>query len=301
MLKTFTPFTLRGDVSLSALETIAQALSFAPCEPGEESSQGWVPPRGIAHGALVEQVGDYYVMQLMTETKAVPGDVLTRAVDAWVAAVEAEHGRKPGKRERRDRREDERLNLLPTAFPRRSAVLALIERGSPARVLIGSSSPARVTVVSAALSRGRPIKALPRATQKPLQALLSASLWADDGEPSFSDLSLGRSATLVGGEPGARSRIRFDNLPLSTEEVREHLTLMAVDKLEMGWRGEIAFTLADNGRWSSIHYLAGLLERRSTDEAADAFDANIALTAPALFGALDAVEGWLGGLQVEEP
>ena len=42
---------------LPALEEGLQKAAFQPCRPSQEKSEGWVPPRGEAHGALVEQPG----------------------------------------------------------------------------------------------------------------------------------------------------------------------------------------------------------------------------------------------------
>ena len=43
---------------------------FAECGPTQERAAGWVPPRGEAHGALVEVVDGQMLLRLMVESKA---------------------------------------------------------------------------------------------------------------------------------------------------------------------------------------------------------------------------------------
>ena len=62
--------------ALSALEARLQAARFVECSPSQAESVGWVAPRGEKHAALVESVGRQLILQLCTETRAVPGSAL---------------------------------------------------------------------------------------------------------------------------------------------------------------------------------------------------------------------------------
>lgn len=100
---------------------IAEALAAVPfvaCGPTQQASIGWVPPRGVEHGALLEAVGNHWIASTKQETKAVPAQVLKRRVDEMAKKVEDETGRKPGKKLRKELKEKALLELLPAAFPK---------------------------------------------------------------------------------------------------------------------------------------------------------------------------------------
>lgn len=66
---------------LAAIEEALAKSPFIECGATQQKSAGWVPPRGEAHGALVESIGGQWIARLMTETKSVPGDVLARIAE----------------------------------------------------------------------------------------------------------------------------------------------------------------------------------------------------------------------------
>ena len=113
--------------SAAELESALAAEPFAECGATQQKSTGWVPPRGDEHGALVETVDGQWIARFAIETKAVPGDAVRRKVEEAVQHIEKTTGRKPGKKELRDLRDDALISLLPQAFPRRSTVTVWIE------------------------------------------------------------------------------------------------------------------------------------------------------------------------------
>ncbi len=95
---------------------------------------GWVPPRGEAHGALAESVGGQWILRFMTESKMLPGSVLARKVKDKAARIEKETGRKPGKKETRELKEEAKLDLLPMAFTKQGSMWVWID--TEARLLV---------------------------------------------------------------------------------------------------------------------------------------------------------------------
>lgn len=83
-----------------------EARGFVPCGSTQEKSVGWVPPRGNEHDEFAPVIGGHTILKLTTEVKSVPSDVLQRKVDEQVAHIEQTTGRKPGKKERREIKED---------------------------------------------------------------------------------------------------------------------------------------------------------------------------------------------------
>lgn len=99
---------------------------FLPCRANQAKATGWEPPRE-ALGDLVEGVAGQIIGRFVIETKAVPADAVRKRVDELADAIEQTTGRKPGKRERKDLREDAMQELLPHAFPKRTACTVWID------------------------------------------------------------------------------------------------------------------------------------------------------------------------------
>ncbi len=112
----------RIEASWSAsLEQAEQGLAqhrFVPCSPSQEKSAGWTEPRGQEHGPLLESIGGQWLLEFMIESKTLPASVVRRKVDERCAQIEAATGRKPGKKEKKDLKEDITHQLLPLATPR---------------------------------------------------------------------------------------------------------------------------------------------------------------------------------------
>ncbi|HOB97079.1 MAG TPA: recombination-associated protein RdgC, partial [Aquabacterium sp.] len=98
------------------------AAPFAECGATQQRSAGWVSPRGEAHGALVEAIDGQWLLQLMVESKIVPGSVIKRQVETLAAKIEQTTGRKPGKKETKELKDQALLDLLPMAFTKRASV-----------------------------------------------------------------------------------------------------------------------------------------------------------------------------------
>ena len=114
-------------ISLEQLEAALQAVRFVECGLTQEKSVGWTAPRGQEHGALVESVGGQWLLKLMLESKVVPGSVIARKVKERAAQIEAATGRKPGKKESRELKDEARLELLPMAFTKQASCLVWID------------------------------------------------------------------------------------------------------------------------------------------------------------------------------
>lgn len=117
-----------GKVILSGVEEALAKVPFMECGATQEKSYGWVPPRGEAEGALVESVGGQWILRFKRESKMVPGSVLTRRVAEKAARIEQETGRKPGRKETKELKDEAKLDLLPMAFTKQSTTFVWIDR-----------------------------------------------------------------------------------------------------------------------------------------------------------------------------
>ena len=128
MIKNAFVYRVRGATELGSAALI-EALStnnFAPCAPTQEKSVGWVAPRET-NGALVESIDSQWIAELAIETKSVPKSEIDKFVAAAVDRIEQETGRKPGKKERRELKEEALVSLLPNAFAKRKDIPVWID------------------------------------------------------------------------------------------------------------------------------------------------------------------------------
>jgi len=108
------------------IETALSANRFTECTPGQGKSVGWTEPRNVANGPLLESIGGKWIAKLLIETKAVPSSVVKRKAELQAQEIEAQTGRKPGKKETREMREDILHSLLPQAFAKQGSVMVWI-------------------------------------------------------------------------------------------------------------------------------------------------------------------------------
>ena len=83
MYRMLSPWTLTA----AQLEEALEPARFVECAGSQEKSVGWVEPRGIAHGALVEIVAGQWILKLMVESKVLPASVVKRRAQEQIAQI----------------------------------------------------------------------------------------------------------------------------------------------------------------------------------------------------------------------
>ena len=274
MFKNLTIYRISGQVvTLNQLEAALQKTPFVECGTTQEKSAGWVPPRGEAHGALVESIGGQWIARLMIETKAVPGDALARKVKEKAERIEQETGRKPGKKETRDLKEEARLDLLPMAFTKQSSTWVWID--PQARTLvIDTSSQARADEVARSLVEQVPAGfalALLNTKTAPQAAMAH---WLNEQEPP-EGFTVDRECELKSQDED-KSVVRYANHPLDIQEVQDHIKAgLQPTRLALTWDDRVSFTLTQQLQVKGIRFLDSVFESQQADEGG--FDADVAI------------------------
>ena len=281
-------------------EALAQE-PFTPCTATQQRSTGWVPPRGEAHGALVEAVDGQWIARFQIETKSVPGDAVREHAEAAAANIEKTTGRKLGKKELRDLRDDALQALLPSAFPRRTVVTAWIDPARRWLVLdtcTVSKADELVTSLVRVAGQGFEVRLLH--TQQTPQAVMAAWLAADSADQLPEAFHVERECELKGSgdEPAL---VRFSRHDLATEEIRQHIAEGKLPtKLALRWQGRVAFTLTHTFDLRRIAFQERVFEKTDANAAADLFDADVALATGELGGLITGLVDALGGLATSE-
>lgn len=277
---------------LSLLQQALEASPFVECGATQEQSGGWVAPRGEQHGLLAESVGGQWVLRFRTEKRVLPGAVVARRVEEKVRQITQQSGRTPGRKERRDLKDEARLDLLPQAFTQQHGVDVWID--PEARLLlVASNSQTRADAITTALVealQGLSLALLDTRTSP--QAAMSAWLLAQEAPAGF---SIDNECELKAAE-GDKAVVRYARHPLDIAEVPEHIRAGKLPtRLAMTWQGRVSFVLTEGLQLRRVALLE--TEQQERQRGDGDFDADVALATGELRQMLPDVIAALGGEQ----
>jgi recombination associated protein RdgC len=266
---------------------------FVECGATQPLSSGWVEPRGVEHAPLVELIAGQWLLKLMVEQKVLPGAVIRRRCDEIAAHIELTTGRKPGKKQIKELKEQAQLELLPQAFTRQSAVRVWIDPDARLLMLDVSSSKRAEEVVT------QLVKALQGFNVRPLQTTMAPAtamaLWLSSGEAPQA-FSVDRECELKSADE-MKSVVRYARHALDIDEVREHIAAgKQPTRLAMTWHGRVSFVLTEAMQIKRLAFDDVVFEstKGSKNHADDGFDTDAAIATgelsqliPDLINALD--------------
>ena len=278
--------------SLAALEDALQGQRYVECTPTQEESSGWVPPRGLEHGALAESIGGHWILRLMTETRSVPGSVVSRKVDERVAQIEQTTGRKPGKKERAEIKENVKHELLPMAFSKQGATTVWIDPAAGLLVLDTSSMSRADAVVTALVTCMDGLAVSLVHTQHSPASSMAGWLNSQEAPSGF---SIDREVELRATDE-SKAVVRYANHALDIDQVREHVAGGKMPtRLAMTWDDRVSFQLTEGLTLRKIKFLEGVFEGKGDKE--DEFDGDVAIFTGELSGLIKDLVAALGGEQ----
>jgi len=259
--------------TVAQVESSLDGARFVECGPSQERSIGWVEPRGEAHGPLVEAVGGQWLLKLMMEVKAVPASVLARKVKEQVDHIEATTGRKPGKKEKRDIKEDLKLSLLPMAFCKQTSVVVWIDPKARLLVLDAGSQAKADEAVSAL------VKSLDGFAPMLLNTMTSPAVamseWLVSQQPP-AGFSVDRECELKATDE-SKAVVRYARHPLDNDEVVAHVQGgKQASRLALTWNDRVSFMLTESLQLKKIVFLDVVMDGQSSGKN-EGFDTDVAL------------------------
>ena len=264
-------------VTPAQLEAALDPARFVGCAGSQEKSVGWVEPRGVAHGPLVEIVEGQWILKLMVESKVLPASVVKRRAQEQIAQIEATTGRKPGKKESREIQEDARMSLLPMAFTKQGSVTVWIDPKATLLVL-DAGSQSRADEVMTCLVKaidGFAVKLIE--TQVSPAAAMAQWLATKEAPAGF---TVDRECELKAADE-SKAVVRYTRHALDTDEVSEHIAQGKMPtRLAMTWNDHVSFVLTEALQLKRVAVLDVVLEAAATlssDGKADNFDADVAI------------------------
>lgn len=275
------------------LEQVEEALArtpFTECGATQERSSGWLPPRGDAEGPLVESVGGQWILRFMSESKMLPASVLQRKVLEKCEAIERTSGRKPGKKEKQELKDEARLDLLPMAFTKQAGLWVWIDPRTRFLVL-DTGSQARADEVVTLLVDGLPGFAVALLdTQTSPQAAMAH--WLASQEPP-AGFSIDQECELKSADE-SKSVVRYARHPLDIDEVRAHIEAGKLPtKLALTWDDRVSLLLTEGLQIKKITFLDTVFDGQSQDDGG--FDTDVAIATGELAGLLPDLIAALGG------
>lgn len=284
--------TSSGLITAAKLEDAFNRIyAFEPCTSNEEKSIGFVPPRCEEHGALVEGVNGQLIMKLMTETRSVPGPVITLKAKERAAQIESTTGRKPGKKETREIKDDIRLELLPDAFPKQCTSLIWIDPVARLLVIDAASQSKADEVVTMLVKSIEGIAV--RLIDTKVSPTAAMSEWLISQEPP-AGFSVDRECELKAADE-SKAVVRYSRSPLDTDDVREHVESGKLPtRLALTWDSRVSFVLTENLQIKKLKFLEVVFEKTSAGKD-DGFDADVAIMTGELCKLIPALSDALGG------
>lgn len=279
MFKQAILYSISNGIPNANLELIGENLekaAFVECGKTQDRSVGWIPPRGEAGGLLIESVGGQWILRFMSETKVVPGSAIARLVKEKAERIEQETGRKPGRKETRELKDEARLDLLPVAFTKQVSTWVWIDPVA-GTIAIDTSRQTLADDVITALVESIPdiIVCLVNTKTSPQAAM--AHWLADDHDHLYVDHSfiVGRECELKSADE-AKATVRYGRHPLDIAEVQQHIQQGKLPtKLALTWDDRVSFVLTEGLQIKKLAFLDSVFESTKADEGG--FDTDVAI------------------------
>ncbi|MBK1686506.1 recombination-associated protein RdgC [Rubrivivax gelatinosus] len=282
---------------LAEIEDRLAGARFLPCGATDPESSGFVEPRGENHGALAESVGGQIILKLRAETKAVPGGVVKDELERRLDAVEQETGRRPKGKRAKELKEEIVRELLPRAFPKRSATMVWIAPKAGLVVLgvTGAKKADAIVTRLVELLGGGFRLGLAQTQLAPATAM--AAWLADKEAPA--GFTIDRDCELK--QPDSeKAAVRYARHTLELDEIGEHIRAGKLPtQLALTWQGRVSFVLAESMAIKRIKLLDGVLEQAEAQAQREGrdFDGDVALVTGEMTGLIADLAEALGGWQ----
>ena len=278
---------------MATVAQVEEALAKAPfmeCGATQEKSLGWTPPRGEAHGAMVESIGGQLIARFMVESKVLPGSVLARRVKEKAERIEKETGRKPGKKESKELKDEAKVDLLPMAFTKQTSVWVWIDIAARLLVLDTSSQGRADEVVTLLVEALPGLSVSLLNTQTSPQAAMAH--WLKEQEPPVG-FTVDRECELKSSSE-EKAVVKYGRHPLDIEEVQAHIDAGKLPtRLAMTWNDRVSFLLTDGLQVRKLQFLDTVFEGTKSDDGG--FDTDVAIATGELVKLIPDLIEALGG------
>lgn len=291
-------YRVSNPMSLMAqLATIEQQLlpfQFTPCGSNDMAKTGWVPATAFSQ-TLAHQANGQYLLTVQRQEKILPGPVIKQELNARIAKLESEQGRKLKKTEKDSLKDEVLHSLLPRAFTKDSRTQLWIDITSG--LIVVDASSARKAEDALALLRKSlgSLPVIPLTIENPVE--LTITEWVRSGNAP-SGFTIGDAAELKAIlADGGIARVKKQDL--ISDEIATHIEAgKVVTKLALDWQQRVTFTLTDDAILTRLKFCDELIDQNDDIDREDVlarFDADFTLMTGELSALIKQLVTALGG------
>lgn len=279
---------------LATLETQLEQFRFTPCGSQDLARTGWVPATA-EHSLLTHQANGQYLLTVQRQQKIIPTPVIKQHLDARIAKLEADQGRRLKKTEKDSLKDEVLHSLLPRAFVKDSRTQLWIDMVN-SLIIVDASSAKRAEDALALLRKSLgSLPVVPLTIETPVELTLTE--WVRSGGVP-AGFAMGDAAELKAVlEAGGIARVKKQDLV--SDEIATHIEAgKVVTKLALDWQQRIGFTLADDFTIGRLKFCDELRDQNDDIDREDVltrFDADFTLMTGELSALIGNLVTALGG------
>lgn len=291
-------YPLDEPFQLSA-EELHDKLSGRPsrdCGGMEIATYGWEPPLGRHGQLLTHALGHCTMICLRREERVVPAAIVNQRLSNRIGDLEEAQGRKVGRRERAEIKDEIFFEMLSKAFTRTVLTYAYIDSGNGWLLVDAASTKRAEELISLLRETLGSLKLHPlEVIQSPTQVLTS---WLSDGGVP-AEFIIGDECELR--DPAAEGGVvRCRRQDLAGREINAHLKAgKQVVKMSIEWQQKLRFVLTESLALKRLKFLDLIQEAAAESEAEDEatrFDVDFALMSLELGGFVNSLLRLFGGM-----
>jgi recombination associated protein RdgC len=262
-----------------------------PCGSLDKESRGWVSPSGDER--LLRVLNGQILIALGVEQRLLPTTIINQFAKDRARQIEEEQGRRVGRKELREIKEQVTDELLPRAFVRRRTTYAWIDPVN-GWLVVDAAAKAKVEELIELLNKT--LDELPASlvhSQRSPAAAMTEWLASDEAPAGF---SVDRDLELRAADEG-KATVRYVRHALEGEEIRGHIAAgKSATRLGLTWADRISFVLTEQLQIKRVAFLDLLKEQAERgDNAEEQFDLDFVLMSGELAKLLADLLAALGG------
>lgn len=279
---------------LPTLEENLKLLQFTPCGSQDMARTGWVPATE-QHQTLVHQANGQFLLTIQKQEKIIPGQVIKQELNARIAKLETEQGRRLKKTEKDALKDEVLYSLLPRAFVKNSRTQLWIDIGN-ALITVDASSARKAEDALALLRKSLgSLPVVPLTIEKPVELTLTDWVRTGNAPAGF---AIGDAAELKGIlADGGIARVKKQDLV--SDEIATHIEAgKLITKLALDWQQRVTFTLTDGALLNRLKFCDELIGQNDDivrEDVLARFDADFTLMTGELSALIKQLVTALGG------